>query len=429
MVHPFGPVGDEKLLVNDASGYHNIAVRLIQKGSYPPHDDYLSMLRTIGYPVFVAAIYTLFGIHPWVVILLQIILDSLFTWVIIRFALLLNLDKSAFIAGFLWAIDPLAIIYSNALLSDSLFVWLITGGIYFILKYFLDGRNRYLYINASLFALAAHVRPVGLYLFFLIALILLIKAVVDKRALTWLSYTLLFTILIAPWMIRNKVQHDHYFFSISGDYNMLILYAAPLYANSEGIGNNVKNILEDKMAIKYAELKEKDPYLFYGKYKDEGLAIIMKNPYGFIKQTFIKSVQMFMGTDRVVLMSLLFPKKENVRIMDTLLKNNLSDAIKKILKSISFAEIFFLTGYIFLLFTEYIFAVLGICYILRGKKYNLLFILSILSPMFFLAAIGMPIGFTRFKLPFIPIYLVLVAIGVYQFRNKKQSSQKEFYYV
>ena len=405
--HPFGPGGDAKLLVNDASGYHNIAVSLIQHGSYPPHDDYQSMLRTIGYPAFIAAIYAPFGIRPWLVILLQIILDSLFALLLMRIARLFNLKKGLWLAGFLWAVDPLAIISANALLSDSLYVWLTLAGFYFLTRYFLQGRIRDLYLNAVLLALAAHVRPVGLYLFFVLALVLLIKAIREKTLSRWLRYTLLFVLLIAPWLIRNKALHNHFFFSISGDYNALILYAGPLYAALYGIDKNrVKDVLENNMARRYPRLKENDPFLFYQKYRDEGLALIMGHPFKFTKQVLLKSLRMFLGTDRETVMGLLSGAKRP-KVMDTLLNNGFIP----LLKSLSAGDIIYLVVVESLLLAEYLLCVCGLR--LVYKKYSVWVVLGLLAPIVYFAVMGMPMGFTRFKLPLMPFYIFLAAVGVY----------------
>jgi len=408
MVQPFGPGGEEKLLVNDASGYHNIAVSLLQQGTYPPHDDYQSMLRTIGYPFFIEAVYFVFGVHPWVVVLLQLILDSLLALLLIRFARLFGLQKAAFLAGILWAIDPLAIFSCNAFLSDSLFVLLLTASFFYLARFLLAERSRDLYIAAVLLALAAHVRPVGLYLLFILAVALAFHFYKQGRIREWAVFSLIFLMLIAPWVIRNKIQHRHFFFSISGDYNALILYAAPLYAREQGLPREkVKNVLEEKMSLKYALLKNKDPYAFYQQYRSTAIKIIMNAPFAFLKQSIKGAAKMFFGLGRETILNALHIKEPKIRLFNNLFEIGLIQTIAHQFKSFSFTTIAYLLFAGSLVMTEYVLAVKGLTVFFKVPAPNLIFPLCLLLPILFFSAVGMPIGFLRFKLTVIPFYLIL----------------------
>ena len=164
-IHPYGDGGSKKLLISDAVGYHSIAVNIVNGIGYSPHSAYLSMLRTPGYPVFIALWYKIFGIHPWIVILVQILADSLLAVLLMKFALLFWGHREALLAGLLWAVEPLAIIFSNSLLSDSLFVLFIVLSFYFLAKYFYGKNAGHLYLCSALLAAATYIRPVSFYLF------------------------------------------------------------------------------------------------------------------------------------------------------------------------------------------------------------------------------------------------------------------------
>src|SRR5258705_13415485 len=108
------PVENGLVLAGDARGYHMMARTLLASGefTYEPGDP-PDALRTPGYPGFIAAIYALFGPHPWIVLLFQTLLD------VAACALLYRLASAAFgvVAGrwaaLAYALDPFLILQSN----------------------------------------------------------------------------------------------------------------------------------------------------------------------------------------------------------------------------------------------------------------------------------------------------------------------------
>jgi hypothetical protein len=78
LVRPWSPAVESGfVLQGDARGYHELATTLLTQHRLAyGATDAPNALRTPGYPVFVAALYALFGWHPWVVMLFQILLDK-----------------------------------------------------------------------------------------------------------------------------------------------------------------------------------------------------------------------------------------------------------------------------------------------------------------------------------------------------------------
>ena len=57
-------------LHNDSQGYHRLALSLLERGEFTTEAGVpANTLRTPGYPLFVAALYSLFGPRPWAVML------------------------------------------------------------------------------------------------------------------------------------------------------------------------------------------------------------------------------------------------------------------------------------------------------------------------------------------------------------------------
>ena len=111
-------VEPEYLLIEDQAQYIHLAQQF-------PDSGFLGVTpeRVPGYPLFIAAIYTLFGEGLWNVISIQILLDSISCVVIALMAKSL-FSKGFWIAGILSAINLNMVIMSSSLLTDTLFVFL-----------------------------------------------------------------------------------------------------------------------------------------------------------------------------------------------------------------------------------------------------------------------------------------------------------------
>jgi hypothetical protein len=111
----------------DALGYHNIAVNLIQRGTFsldavPPFQP--DAVRTPGYPAFIALIYAAFGEAPRAVIVAQAVVDSVTALLVMGIALrLLGNDqrkaRTAWLAGAIYALYPTAWHYAFELYVET----------------------------------------------------------------------------------------------------------------------------------------------------------------------------------------------------------------------------------------------------------------------------------------------------------------------
>ena len=243
----------DKLISSDAEGYNKIAIGLIEGRGYAPDDPFLSMIRTPGYPAIIALIYFIFGVHPYLVILFQVMIDSLLAVIIYKVILILFNEKSAFIGGLLWAIEPFALIYTNQVVSDSIFVFFIVLFFYYFVKFFVKNKIKSLVVSAVLLGIAVYIRPIGIYLAIPFAVLIFLGKkdcliIRSKYALIFLllSYGILF-----PWIIRNKLMHKHYFFSISMDYNSLVLYSVPVLASKMNM--DIKEIQNTELKQQYIQ--------------------------------------------------------------------------------------------------------------------------------------------------------------------------------
>ncbi len=212
----------------DSTDYHNCAITMaIGNGMNRPDTHEPIFWRTPGYPSYLAAFYTYYGVNSadfsrnapaqlasiWV----QIALTSLIP--LIAFSLAMTLTHIPLIA---YALAAITIIHPGLVLASS---YLLTEGLaliffYLFLLFFYriictkttPWKNILLaVINLSLYT---WMRPMGEFLALFCAIIILFFAhfPFKKRAMLALTFAALFFATLSPWYLRNHRLTDEWFF-------------------------------------------------------------------------------------------------------------------------------------------------------------------------------------------------------------------------
>ena len=413
IINPVVKEGRENLLVGDAIDYHKIAVELGNGKGYSRFSPFLSMIRTPGYPFYLFFVYKIFGVNPWIAIIFQIVLDVC-TSIILYFLIKSLWNKSAAIIGAsIWAFHPFAVIYSNSLLSESMYVFTIIACFYFLVRFFGKGLLRYLIISAIFLAFSAYLRPISLYLIFIVTFLLFInnKSYSKKKFLTVFLYVIIFFILVSPWFIRNKIIHNHFFFSISNSFNSLVLYASPVISAQNNINKKeAVRIERNRIYKKYDYLYRTDPYEFYLKYKERAVEIIKANPSIFVKEYLWGIVDLYFTTEKINFERIFKFNSEPFNAIDELKSEGLIHLVKKIILQYHFYVIGYVILIIFFMFFEYLSSIIGIYLLIKLRKWKIL--LFVLMPILYFTFLIGPAGIGRFKLSIIPFYLIISAIAI-----------------
>jgi 4-amino-4-deoxy-L-arabinose transferase-like glycosyltransferase len=210
LVHPWTYPVEQQLAFNDSPLYHQLACTLLDHHRFAASAiAEPDPLRTPMYPLFVAAIYALFGEVPWVVFVAQILIDCLSCYLIfLTLRRTLN-ETVAHIGAFFYAIDPFLILYTSSFLTEILFVFFLAVSLYIygIIAAQKEDRNsvlRYGLLGLALGA-ATLVRPAALHTVVILTLFLLV--VYRKRLVVFLKYcaalVIAFVFVLSPWLIRN----------------------------------------------------------------------------------------------------------------------------------------------------------------------------------------------------------------------------------
>jgi len=197
------------------------------------------IVRTPGFPVFLLPGILLGHLAAWT-IALQVLLSTLTIYLVYKISLALFADhKAALLSALLYAMEPLSVLYSAKLLTETLFTALITFFLYMTIRYFGTGRRRYLAVSALAVAASAYVRPIAYYLPFMLTMILLIRALwvragIRRRLTDALLFSVISLGLIAAWQVRNGLETGYSGFSAIAEKNLYFYKAASVVAADEG---------------------------------------------------------------------------------------------------------------------------------------------------------------------------------------------------
>lgn len=235
MTAAYARTGTQIMTQGDTASYLEPGRNLILHGIFAtagqPEID-----RTPGYPIFAMLTGMAFG-NVLLTVVAQILLSLASMLVLSRIADRLYPNRHIGIrAAWLYAVEPLSILYTVRLMPETLFVLLLLLAIERLLAFQSTLKLSYLAISGVFLAAATYVRPVSFYLGFLLAAGLAITAPMPN--LRWKAPAVLLLSLIpwlAAWQIRNTVETGYNGFSSIVEKNLYFFQSAEVTAELEYI--------------------------------------------------------------------------------------------------------------------------------------------------------------------------------------------------
>jgi len=206
----------ERPLISDEREYHQLGSTLASTGRYE-YNGALTAYRPVGYPMVVASIYFIAGEHPLAVKLTQCLLDvgtALLLFLILRMAKM----RTRLLACGLWAVYVPAILYTNLLLTETLYTILLVFLVFLLSRGDQDQGWTPALMGLCIGFLTL-IKPGSLLL--LIPFVIYAQRMgMPLRALSVVAAVTLLS--LAPWVIRNYVEFGRIALSSNGGINMLI---------------------------------------------------------------------------------------------------------------------------------------------------------------------------------------------------------------
>lgn len=407
-----------RVFMGDSYLYQNSAQALLKLGRFSQSlaaPDAPEIVLTPGYPLFLAKIYSLFGIRNLPVILIQILLSAaslLLTYALARKFLHQHI---ALIASVLLALDPASFANSFLLLTETLFTFLLLlaafAGVQ-LLQNEKDSRA-WAFMLGIILACATYVRPIAYYLIFPTLLGFFLYALFER--LLWKKLLVTLALIVAPWIffiggwqIRNFSITKSFTFSHIQGINLFDYKAPDIIARRDGITyDEARQKLHDALPPMegWSEAKKLD---FYAK---QGFLIIRQHPLLFLEdQVYGIAKMMLLPHTSALFRFFEIPYESESYIPLDLFKLPINKYIQKWIYGHPLQFTLFLVGeiYLLILYSSVLIALWKIFASKQIKKTVYIWILGLLC-YFLLFSEASP----RFRVPIMPYLAILSAAGLY----------------
>ena len=386
----------------DSEGYlrlaRNISSSYLEKGT-----DFteLALLRTPGYPTFIA----LFNSNKTIIIATQIvihILISFLTLLVLRRILNISSFKVGILVFLLIQLETSMLVYSYRILTETLFTFLLLILLYYIQLTIKSNKLTIKFFSFSflLLFLLLMVRPIG----FALSIIFLVLIVFAKNKKIFIVQLVLILGVTAAYSSYNYVSKNVFTSSTSQNFYLFVYQGAASKAlsnkdNFEIIAQE-EALLRDKILGPQATYSQTDSYN-----RNRALELIFENKTSFLKLNMIGIFKILYSPNRIELSQLL---SDNYRFK---FSNRVFDLILAISILITFA----------ISSTGIIGAVL---YFKRNDNFKLLS-----TTLFIFVALSAGANaYGRFRVPIAPILVIYSALIIYDLTKqlKKYQTKNRF---
>jgi 4-amino-4-deoxy-L-arabinose transferase-like glycosyltransferase len=234
----------DKALWPDSASYLEVAHEWVEgRGIAGDPSSFSDLYRSPGYPAFLAVVFRIAGENYTAVVVVQLLLGVAVSLMHFALGRMFWSPRVGYVAALLYALTPNAVLWALAILSDTLFVFLIAAALLCLGLLMQTGRTRWAAMSGVCLGLGALTRPAGQVLLPLWILGVVVWAIRRRTTLRQAiiasgALALASAALILPWAYRNQVVHG--LFTLSPiDTRLLGYYSAPYtLARAEGISED-----------------------------------------------------------------------------------------------------------------------------------------------------------------------------------------------
>lgn len=195
---------------SDGTEYQTLVLNLINRGEFSLDrqapfvpTDY----RTPIYPAWLTIIYLIFkSFKP--AIFIGAVIFAISAPLVYLIGKEIFSEKIAFWSAILFAVEPWAIFQSGFLAAEQIAIPTFLVAVYLFCRYLKSEKSRYLYWASSILGLATMIRPATLYFILIFAFLAFVaeqKHSIFRSIKTSVVTILIFSAVLSPWLIRNKI--------------------------------------------------------------------------------------------------------------------------------------------------------------------------------------------------------------------------------
>ena len=400
----------------DSHEYHQLALNIIGHGSFSRSLDAPfepETIRTPAYPLLLSGLYTLVGMRPHAVVVIQIALSVVAMFAGYRIASLLFGPKAGLLTAVFLALDPVSLYYSQVMLTETLFTTALTLSLLCVLCALRHPSLLYPSLTGICLALAAYTRPSAYYAGMLLPAMLFLA---NRRCKGWRSALasavlmwLLFAALVGAWQVRNYVSTGSAQFSQAGNQYLFIAKAAAIVAIRDGLSlqEAQQRLAQEHAAWLPPDARRTSQTQLLESQGKFAQAIVAAHPLLLARTTFSGTAANLLGPSNL---AHLFGS-DNVALREAFFRQ---DFARFPLRDWSLALASWTFG---LLFLGVLYTGIGIMLKQKGVKNAEIAFLVLTAAYVILVSSG-PEAYSRFRMPVMPIFCVLAA-GGYLYREGK----------
>ncbi|HEX4913224.1 MAG TPA: glycosyltransferase family 39 protein [Vicinamibacterales bacterium] len=197
---------------SDQGGYKQLGAAMARSGEFtrfPESPVFIpEVIRTPGYPAFVAVVYRLFGEHTLPVAIAQAIVFALICLIVYAIAGRIAGERTARLAAIMTALFPPLPYYGALVLTEVWTTYVLMAAMLVGVRAIQRGRTQDFLIAGALFSCATLVRPAFILLPFglAVAMPLLVPAQRNRRRVgQWAAFAAVAALVMVPWFAYNYV--------------------------------------------------------------------------------------------------------------------------------------------------------------------------------------------------------------------------------
>jgi len=271
----------------DEKDYMMLASKLVNFHEYSNIDGTPTAFRPVGYPLFLAALYSVRIQSPLAIRLAQVVTSLINLILLLQLLKMHNCKKAALWAALFYAIYPYFIMLPGTVLASTWFSFLLLSSTLLCIR---ATRSNSLLLFAAgglVLGLATLTRTSAGVLAACILLWVFIQFQFNwRKTFSWaFVFSLVFVMVLFPWMLRNSQQLGAATLSTNGGRNLWL-------------GNNPQTTINTGSSIEIpanldVELVGKNEIETDSIYAETARQYIKANPGAFVKRTVLKGLSLW----------------------------------------------------------------------------------------------------------------------------------------
>jgi 4-amino-4-deoxy-L-arabinose transferase-like glycosyltransferase len=385
--------------------------------------------RTPGYPIFLMLTGMLHE-NVLLTVLMQIFVSCLSMLLVAKTAERVFPDRHAgVVAAWLYALEPLGIIYTVRVLPEMLFGSIALAAIERFIAFLKSDRLSSLVHSGVLFAAATYVRPVSYYLVFPLAIgLVLVKGKGSFK--TWMAaaiFLLTSVSLISLWQIRNYVETGYSGFSSIVEKNLYFYQSAEISAEAQHISleERQKELGYVNESSYLAEHPEQRAWMQSERLrfmKAESMRVLSQHPGLYARSHFAGVAVVAFTPGSAALLQLIGKYPDAATMPHRILNEGVLGSLLRVIAGHSAVAVTMvgMEGFLLLVY------MLAICGSISGRGDRVIVLTLVGICFYFLLISGGAQAVGRYRLPVMPILCVLAAGGYRRpwFRNRNQGLEE-----